>query len=54
MLFKYTLTDLADATVRAQIAGPLIRFNVSKAGPINFRLLVVTLTNWDDQIVGGL
>ncbi|MGI4984546.1 MAG: GNAT family N-acetyltransferase [Janthinobacterium lividum] len=54
MPFKYTLTDVADVTVRAQIAGPLIRFNVSKAGPINFRPLVVTVTDRDKQIVGGL
>ncbi|MGI4861253.1 MAG: GNAT family N-acetyltransferase [Janthinobacterium lividum] len=54
MPFQYTLTDVADATIRAQIAQPLVRFNEQQAGPIDFRPLVVRLTDEDTQIAGGL
>jgi GNAT superfamily N-acetyltransferase len=54
MPFHYKVTDAADASVRQQIAGPLVRFNESQAGPINFRPLVVVLTDGEERIVGGL
>ncbi|MFM0643655.1 GNAT family N-acetyltransferase [Paraburkholderia bryophila] len=54
MTFRYALTDAADTTVRARIAAPLGRFNESQAGPNNFRLLVITLTDDTDEVVGGL
>ncbi|WP_084162594.1 GNAT family N-acetyltransferase [Paraburkholderia bannensis] len=54
MTFNYTVTDAADASVRQQIAGPLVRFNESQAGPINFRPLAVILTDGEEKIVGGL
>ncbi|EDZ98218.1 GCN5-related N-acetyltransferase [Burkholderia sp. H160] len=54
MKFKYTVTDVADATIRARIAEPLVRFNETEAGPINFRPLVIILTDVEEEIVGGL
>jgi GNAT superfamily N-acetyltransferase len=52
--FNYTVTDAADASVRQQIAGPLVRFNESQTGPIKFRPLAVILTDGEEKIVGGL
>ncbi|AOK57400.1 GNAT family N-acetyltransferase [Burkholderia stagnalis] len=54
MTFNYTVTDTADAGVRKQIAAPLVQFNISRAGPINFRPLAVILTDDADNIAGGL
>lgn len=54
MSFNYTVSDTADASVRQQIAGPLVRFNESQTGPINFRPLAVVLTDDEGKIVGGL
>jgi GNAT superfamily N-acetyltransferase len=54
MTFNFTVTDAADPGVRQQIAGPLVQFNESQAGPINFRPLAVTLTDGNEKIVGGL
>ena len=54
MTFRYTVTDAADVTVRARIAAPLVRFNESVAGPINFRPLIVILTDAEEAIAGGL
>src|ERR1700758_690344 len=54
MTFLYTVTDVADPAVRARIAEPLVRFNESNAGPINFRPLIVVLTDSEGATVGGL
>ena len=36
MTLTYAVTDAADADVRKQIVAPLIRFNESHAGPVDF------------------
>ena len=54
MEFEYTLTDEANEEVRKQIVAPLIQYNESKAGPIQYRPLVVVLRSPEGQIAGGL
>jgi hypothetical protein len=53
MTFNYTVVDAGDASVRKQIAGPLVQFNESHTGPINFRPLAVIVTGSEDNIAGG-
>ncbi|MCA8201160.1 GNAT family N-acetyltransferase [Burkholderia sp. AU33545] len=54
MTLTYDVTDAGDANVRKQIAAPLVRFNESQAGPIDFRPLAVRVTDTDGTVVGGL
>jgi GNAT superfamily N-acetyltransferase len=53
---KYTLvlTDVADEQIRKQIICPLAAYNESKAGPDNYRPLVVALRNEKGSVEGGL
>ena len=37
MTFTYDVTDVGDVNVCKQIAAPLVRFNESRAGTIDFR-----------------
>ncbi|MGS0893866.1 GNAT family N-acetyltransferase [Burkholderia stagnalis] len=54
MTFTCRIAETADAALRKQIAAPLVRFNESRAGPNDFRPLVVPVTDADGRVVGGL
>lgn len=48
------LTDVPDEETRKAILDPLVAYNQSKAGPHNYRALILTLQDSDDRVVGGL
>lgn len=48
------LTDVVDPAVRAAIVDPLVAFNAEKTGRNDFRPLILTLTDADGRVVGGL
>jgi GNAT superfamily N-acetyltransferase len=52
--YRLELTDVADDKIRKQIAAPLVRYNESKAGPNDFRPLIVALKNEGGGVEGGL
>lgn len=54
MQLSYTLTDTADEEIRKAIVGPLAAYNESRAGPSQYRPLVITVRDADQSIVGGL
>jgi GNAT superfamily N-acetyltransferase len=54
MEYTFAITDIADEEVRKQIVAPLVQYNESKAGPSQYRLLVVALRDAESQIVGGM
>lgn len=54
MEFKFSITDEADEGVRKQIVAPLIQYNENKAGPSEYRSLVVMLRDASGQVVGGM
>jgi GNAT superfamily N-acetyltransferase len=53
---KYTvqLSDVATDTVRQAIAGPLLRYNESLAGPGHYQPLVLALHDEAGAVIGGL
>lgn len=54
MTYTYTLTDVADETVRKQIAAPLVAYNDRNGGPSGNRPLVVALRDAAGEVTGGL
>lgn len=52
MNYRLELTDVADDRIRKQIAAPLLRYNESKAGPDNFRPLIVVFGELPDYPPG--
>ncbi|WP_186181820.1 GNAT family N-acetyltransferase [Burkholderia gladioli] len=54
MTYTYTLTDVADETVRKQIASPLVAYNDRNGGPSGNRPLVVALRDAAGEVTGGL
>ncbi|WP_186196705.1 GNAT family N-acetyltransferase [Burkholderia gladioli] len=54
MTYTYTLTDVADDTVRKQIAAPLVAYNDRNGGPSGNRPLVVALRDAAGEVTGGL
>jgi GNAT superfamily N-acetyltransferase len=54
MRYGIQLTDVADPAVRDAIVDPLVAYNVQQTGRSDFRLLILTLTDANGSIVGGL
>ena len=56
MSYAFTLTDVADEAVRAQILAPLRQYNQAQAGDGHYRPLVIELREGapDSPILGGL
>lgn len=54
MDYTVQLSDLADAALRQAIAGPLLQYNESLAGPGNYRPLVLALRDEAGAVIGGL
>lgn len=54
MEFEFNVTDQADEGMREQIVAPLVQYNESKAGPSEYRPLVVALQDASGQVVGGM
>jgi GNAT superfamily N-acetyltransferase len=54
MEFEFNVTDEANEDVRRQIVAPLVQYNEGKAGPSQYRSLVVTLRDASSRIVGGM
>jgi GNAT superfamily N-acetyltransferase len=54
MSYGIQLTDVADPAVREALVAPLLAYNVQQTGRSNFRLLILTLTDANGRVVGGL
>ena len=54
MDYKLSVTDVADDSVQAAIRAPLVAYNQDKAGTSDYRALVVTLTDLEGKVIGGL
>lgn len=54
MDYAFKLTDVADEAVRKAILGPLVAYNAEKAGNSESSPLVVTISNSQDEVIGGL
>lgn len=54
MEYTLTLTDETDDLTRGRILDPLVKYNVSRAGPSNSRPLIITIRNTSNETVGGL
>ena len=54
MIYGIHLTDVADPAVREAIVNPLLTYNQAKTGRNDFRLLILTLTDSNGRVVGGL
>ena len=54
MIYGIHLTDVADPAVREAIVSPLLTYNQAKTGRNDFRLLILTLTDSNGRVVGGL
>jgi len=54
MEYTFAITDIADEEVRKQIVAPLVQYNESKAGPSQYRPLVVALRDAESKVVGGM
>lgn len=54
MDYKLSVTDVADDSVQAAIRAPLVAYNQDKAGTSDYRALVVTLTDPEGKVIGGL
>jgi len=52
--YDIQLTDVADPAIRDAIVNPLLVYNADKTGRNDFRLLILTVTDADGRIVGGL
>jgi len=54
MDYTVQLSDLADASLRQAVAGPLLQYNESLAGSGNYRPLVLALRDAAGTVIGGL
>jgi len=54
VIYGIHLTDVADPAVREAIVSPLLTYNEAKTGRNDFRLLILTLTDSNGRVVGGL
>jgi len=54
VIYGIHLTDVADPAVREAIVNPLLTYNQAKTGRNDFRLLILTLTDSNGRVVGGL
>lgn len=54
MALTLALIDQPDAILRSVIAGGIVAFNESRAGPNNAKPLAVALVGDDDRAIGGL
>jgi len=54
MEYTLTLTDVADEAIHESILAPLVAFNEIKAGPGEWRPLVVEVRDDANTVIGGL
>ena len=54
MTYSIQLTDVADPAIRDAIVNPLLAYNTAKTGRNDFRLLILSVTDSDGRLVGGL
>ncbi len=54
MSFTIRAAEVPDESIRAAIAGPLMRYNRTRTGRADHRPLILAIEDSDQQVIGGL